>query len=95
MAQTHDTKSGGEQSVLAGLDSSAMSSLYWYLALSWHASAGSCSVMTRRSSVPSWTSSLPDHEISVSPPDCVALEASAQSRWQTGPMICSSRVGGS
>ena len=33
MAQTHDTEPGGEQSVLAGLDSSAMSSLYWYLAL--------------------------------------------------------------
>jgi hypothetical protein len=74
MAKTHDTEPGDEQS--AGLDSSAMSSLYG-TSPSWHASAGSCSAMTRRSSVPSWTSSLPDHEISVSPPACVALEASA------------------
>ena len=33
MPQTHETGHGGEESVLAGLDSSAMSSLYWYLAV--------------------------------------------------------------
>lgn len=33
MTQTGNTGRGGEESVLAGLDSSAMNSLYWYLAL--------------------------------------------------------------
>ena len=33
MAQEHETEHDGEQSVLAGLDSSATTSMYWYLAL--------------------------------------------------------------